>query len=105
MIENKLGSINIPDNLPERQNNGTIEAREPVMMVHAYEEDFANRKRPPSMSNLGDTDSTNIEQIKKASTSKATTIVKTRQQILEERAVKIREARERYFERRGISPQ
>ena len=67
----------------------------------AYEEDFANRKRPSSTSNLG----TDIEQMKKASTSKVTTIVKTRQQILEERAIKIREARERYFERRGISPQ
>ena len=34
-----------------------------------------------------------------------TSSVKTRQQILEERAIKISEARERYFKRRGVATQ
>ncbi|KAL7524970.1 hypothetical protein ACHAXR_000799 [Thalassiosira sp. AJA248-18] len=71
-------------------------------------DEFLEQDRPPSSSHDGRGNDGNVtvtaivNSNKKESTQNA---VKTRQQILEERAIKIREARERYFKRRGVVTQ
>ena len=64
------------------------------------------RKRPPPGSSdngggITTTDSTRDE----SNNDPQNAVVKSRQQIMAERAIKIREARERYFKRRGVATQ
>ena len=63
------------------------------------DDNYANRKRPPPLNNNTSTADGNKEDTPQTSS------VQTRQQILEERAMKISEARERYFKRRGVTTQ
>ena len=64
------------------------------------DDNYANRKRPPPLNN----NNTSTADGNKEDTPQ-TSSVQTRQQILEERAIKISEARERYFKRRGVATQ
>ena len=62
------------------------------------QEEYSERNPPPMPSHGNEKkDSINAQS--------ATVVVKTRQQILQEREVTIREARERYFKRRGVVAQ
>jgi len=69
------------------------------------DDDYTNRKRPPPTFGERNMGSDNINSSSTNSETKKDPLntVKTRQQVLEERAIKIREARERYFKRRGIT--
>ena len=60
----------------------------------------SNRKRPPPINNNNNTDG----NLTKDTMPQSSSAVKTRKQILEERAIKISEAKERYFKRRGLTP-
>ena len=60
------------------------------------EEEYSERN-PPPMPSYGNEKESNSQSV--------AVVVKTRQQILQEREVKIREARERYFKRRGVVAQ
>eukprot|EP00581_Thalassiosira_minuscula_P005946 CAMPEP_0183748616 /NCGR_PEP_ID=MMETSP0737-20130205/67863_1 /TAXON_ID=385413 /ORGANISM="Thalassiosira miniscula, Strain CCMP1093" /LENGTH=329 /DNA_ID=CAMNT_0025984353 /DNA_START=59 /DNA_END=1049 /DNA_ORIENTATION=+ len=62
--------------------------------------DEFSRHAPPSLSTSQHGD---FNENGKASNNDVQSEVKTRRQILEERAIKIREARERYFQRRGVT--
>jgi len=69
------------------------------------DDDYTNRKRPPQTfgeSNMG-SDNINSNSTNGETKKDPQNTVKTRKQVLEERAIKIREARERYFQRRGIT--
>jgi len=69
------------------------------------DDDYTNRKRPPPTfgeSNMG-SDNINSSSTNSETKKDPLNTVKTRKQVLEERAIKIREARERYFQRRGIT--
>ena len=65
------------------------------------DDNYSNRKRPPPP--LINNNTSTADGNKKDTPQ--TSSVQTRQQILEERAIKISEARERYFKRRGVTTQ